>query len=75
MPSDKYPGHYCTYLEMSEKPPKEVGVLDSGMPSYMEKDLLECAYFPAYVFLSKTEKHSAIVGTQQLTVADAVSIK
>ena len=56
MPSDKYPGHYCTFLEMCEKPPKEVGVLDSGMPSYIEKDLRECAYCPAYVFLSKTEK-------------------
>ena len=56
MPSDKYPMHYCTFLEMCEKPPKVVGVLDSGMPSYIQKDLLECAYCPAYVFLSKTEK-------------------
>ena len=55
MASDNYPGHYCTFMEMCEKPPKEVGVLDSGMPSYMEKALRECAYCPAYVFLSKTE--------------------
>lgn len=56
MPSDRHPGHYCTYLEMCEKSPEEVGVLDNGMPSYMEKDLRKCAYCPAYVFLSQTEK-------------------
>ena len=24
MPSENHPGHYCTFLEMIEKPPKEV---------------------------------------------------
>ena len=55
MPNNNYPGHYCTFLEMCEKPPTEVGVLDSGMPTYIVNDMHACAYCPAYVFLY-TEK-------------------
>ena len=57
MPSSNYPGHYCTFLEMFEKPPTEVGVLHSGMPSHIEKYLHACEYCPAYMFLSITEKN------------------
>ena len=55
MPSHKYPGHYCTFLEMCRKPASELTTLDAGMPS-AANGVGRCSHCPAFVFLSKTEK-------------------
>ena len=55
MPSHKYPGHYCTFLEMCCKPASELTTLDAGMPS-AANGVGRCPHCPAFVFLSKTEQ-------------------
>lgn len=55
MPSHKYPGHYCTFLEMCCKPAPKLTILDAGMPS-AANGVGRYPHCPAFVFLSKTEQ-------------------
>ena len=42
LPSTAHEGHYCTYVEMCDKDPKDLPTGDMGMPSAVGSELGMC---------------------------------